>query len=116
MRYMIIVRADPHGEAAEMAAFHAELARAGVLLDANRLRPSSEGWRIRYGDGQRRELAGPFAGSQESIAAYTLIQVRSREEALAWARRFPAPGGPGRDGGEIELRLLSEPEECRAEA
>lgn len=122
MRFMIIVRATAQSEAGvlphpdeplmqEMAAYHEELARAGVLLDGAGLRPSREGWRIHYQNGQGRVLDGPFAETKELIAGYTLIQVRSREEAMEWARRFPAPFGREGDGGVIELRQLYEMED-----
>lgn len=101
MRFMIIVRATadsesgappPAGLVDRMAAFHEQLSRAGVLLDANGLRPSAEGWRVQHAPGQRpRVIDGPFAEAKELIAGYTLIQVRSREEAMEWSRRFPAP-------------------------
>ncbi|SFC96032.1 YciI family protein [Massilia yuzhufengensis] len=117
MRFMIIVKATTDTEAgvlpgeplfAAMAAYHQELARAGVLLDANGLRPSSDGWRIGYREGRRSVVDGPFAETKELIAGYTLIQVRSREEAMEWARRFPAPHGEMADA-EIEVRQLYEP-------
>ncbi len=116
MRFMIIVRANKDTEAgvmpeeklmADMAAYHEELAKAGVLLDANGLQPSSKGARIRYSGGKRTVIDGPFAETKELIAGYTLIQVKSRDEAMEWARRFPAPFGEGRDG-EIEIRQLFE--------
>ena len=117
MRVMIIVRGNTssessalpdHQRTAEMAAFHDELARAGVLLDANGLKPTREAWRIRFDrDGQRRMIDGPFAETQELVAGYTLIQVRSREEAMEWARRFPAPMGAGVEA-TIEVRPLYE--------
>lgn len=116
MRFMIIVKATPDSEAgvmpeedlfAEMADYHEELSQAGVLLDASGLQPTSKGWRIRYAGGKRTVVDGPFAESKELIAGYTLIQVRSREEAMEWARRFPAPFGP-RAEGEIEVRQLFE--------
>jgi len=99
---MILVKATAASEAGEMpeaslmaamGAYHEELAKAGVLLDATGLQPTSKGWRIRYSGGQRSVIDGPFADTQEVIAGYTLIQVRSREEAMEWARRFPAPFG-----------------------
>jgi hypothetical protein len=92
---------------ADMAAFHEELARAGVLLDASGLQPSSTGFRVRWDGAGQRVIDGPYAESKELIAGYTLIQVRNREEALAWARRFPNPMGEGREG-EIEVRPLYE--------
>ena len=118
MRFMILVRATDMTEAgefppdtdrlmADMATFHEELAQAGVLLDANGLQPSSQGFRIRHEGGRIQVIDGPFAESKELVAGYTLIQVRSREEALAWARRFPNPMGEGRRG-EIEVRPLYE--------
>jgi hypothetical protein len=116
MRFMIIVKGNKDSEAgvmpeeklmADMATYHEELARAGVLLDAHGLHPTSKGFRIRYAGGKRTVIDGPFAESKELIAGYTLIQVKSREEALEWARRFPAPFGEGKDG-EIEIRQLFE--------
>jgi hypothetical protein len=92
---------------AEMTRFHEELAKAGVLLDANGLQPSAKGWRIRYEGGRRTITDGPFADTKELIAGYTLIQVRSREEAMEWGRRFPAPMGT-REDSEIEVRQLYE--------
>jgi hypothetical protein len=90
-----------------MTAYHEELAKAGVLLDASGLRPSAQGWRVRYSGGKGTVIDGPFADTKELIAGYTLIQVRSREEAMEWARRFPAPFGESADG-EIEVRQLYE--------
>jgi len=121
MRYMIIVKATPESEAgvfppnmaelmAVMGTFHEELARAGVLLDASGLKPSSQGWRIRYDGKTRQVIDGPFTESKELIAGYTLIQVRSRDEALEWTRRFPNPVGEGM-AAEIEVRRLYEEED-----
>jgi hypothetical protein len=96
---------------AEMGAFHEELARAGVLLDRAGLKASRHGWRVAIGaDGQRRVLDGPFTESKELIAGYTLIQVRSRDEALEWSRRFPNPSLHG-GACEIEVRQLFEAED-----
>ena len=119
MRFMIIVRATRDTEAgvlpeekliAEMAEYHEELAKAGVLLDASGLQPSSKGARIRYSGGKRTLIDGPFAETKELIAGYTLIQVKSRDEAMEWARRFPAPHGESAEG-EIEIRQLFELED-----
>jgi hypothetical protein len=113
---MIIVKATKDTEAgvmpeerliAEMAAYHEELAKAGVLLDASGLQPSSKGARLRYSGGKRTLIDGPFAETKELIAGYTVIQVKSRDEAMEWARRFPNPYGEGKDG-EIEIRQLFE--------
>ncbi|HEY0859232.1 MAG TPA: YciI family protein [Albitalea sp.] len=115
MRFMMMVRANDQTEAGEMpddeelmaamADYHEQLAQAGVLLDASGLQPSAKGWRVRHAGGRATVIDGPFAESKELIAGYTLIQVRSREEAREWARRFPAPFGAGNDG-EIEVRPL----------
>lgn len=118
MRYMIIVKATPESEAettpapepellAEMLDYHEQLMKAGALLDGSGLRPSSEGWRIRYEGDARTVIDGPFAETKELIAGYTLIQVKSREEAMEWARRFPNPVGRGKPA-EIEVRPLYE--------
>ena len=116
MRFMIIVKATEESEAGvmpeeelfdEMATYHEELMKAGVLLDASGLHPSSKGWRVRYGGSGPTTVDGPFAESKELIAGYTLIEVDSREEALEWSRRFPNPRGRGRPC-EIEVRQLFE--------
>ena len=116
MKFMMIVRATPETEAgifpdddtlmATMAAYNEELGRAGVLLDAAGLQPSAKGWQIRYrADGSQRVVDGPFAEAKELIAGYTLIDVRSRDEAMEWARRFPAPMGAGAEA-VLEVRPL----------
>lgn len=119
MRFMIIVKATGDSEAgvmpeekliAAMATYHEELAKAGVLLDASGLQPSAKGWRVRYSGGKRTVIDGPFAETKELIAGYTLIQVKSREEALEWTRRYPNPVGEGA-AAEIEVRQLFELED-----
>ncbi len=120
MRFMIIVKATADSEAgvmptddglmSTMAEYHEQLAKAGVLLDASGLQPSSKGWRIRYDGSRRSTIDGPFTEAKELIAGYTLIQVRSRDEALEWARRFPNPALDGGDA-EIEVRQLYELED-----
>lgn len=119
MRYMIIVKASPESEAgvmpseallAEMATYHEELAKAGVLLDGSGLKASSTGWKVRYRGNKRTVVDGPFTEAKEMIAGYTLIQVKSREEALEWTRRFPNPRGNNLDC-EIEVRQLFELED-----
>lgn len=120
MRFMIAVKATkdteagimPKGKEMEelmgsMAVFHEEMARAGVLLDASGLQPSSKGWRIKYEGNKRTVVDGPFTEAKELIAGYTLIQVKSKEEAMEWSRRFPNPAGPGNEA-EIEVRQLYE--------
>lgn len=120
MRFMIIIKATTDSEAgvmpppsllAAMGTFHEELARAGVLLDGAGLRASSHGWRVQIGgDGQRRIVDGPFIESRELIAGYTLIQARSRDEAIEWSRRYPNPTLHG-SACEIEVRQLFEAED-----
>ena len=114
MRFMIMVRANAQSESgqmpeeallAAMAAYHEQLAQAGVLLDANGLKPSAQGFRVSYHLGRPTVVDGPFAESKELIAGYTLIEARSQEEAMEWARRFPAPYGDAIDS-EIEVRPL----------
>jgi hypothetical protein len=111
MRFMIVVKATRDSEAgvmppekliAEMQKYHEELARAGVLLDASGLQASSKGWRVQYRGGKRTVVDGPFAETKELIAGYTIIQVKSREEALEWTRRFP---NPAIDGGDCEIEV-----------
>jgi hypothetical protein len=119
MRFMIIVKSTPEFEAettpqmpdeklmAAMADYHEALSQAGVLLDGSGLQPSRKGWRIQY-DGQKRTVIdGPFAEAKELIAGFTTIQVRSREEALEWSRRYPNPVGE-HAAAVIEVRQLYE--------
>lgn len=116
MRFMIIVKATRDSEAGvmpeesligQMATYHEELAKAGVLLDASGLQRSAKGWRMKYSGGRRTVTDGPFAQTKDLIAGYTIIQVKSREEALAWTKRFPNPAGEGKEA-EIEVRQLFE--------
>jgi len=115
MRFMILVKATKDSEAgvmpdekllAPMAAYHEELAKAGVLLDASGLQPTSKGARIKFSNGKATFIDGPFTESKELIAGYTIIQVKSREEGIEWAKRFPSPHGDAE--GEIEIRQLFE--------
>ena len=119
MRYMILVKATRDSEAgvmpadslfAEMAKYHEELAKAGMLIDGSGLKPSKHGWRIEYDGAGRTVVDGPFAETKELVAGYTIIQARSREEALEWTRRFP---NPAVDGGrcQIEVRPFYELED-----
>ena len=116
MRFLIMVKASRDSEAGvmpeekligEMAQYHEELAKAGMLLDGSGLKPTSKGWRIKYSGGRRTLTDGPFAETKELLAGYTLIKVKSREEAIEWTKRFPNPAGEGKDA-EIEVRELFE--------
>ena len=119
MRFMILVKATKDSEAGAkpreelfdaMADYHEQLVKAGVLLDASGLQPSSKGWRIKYSGSKRTVIDGPFTEAKELVAGYTIIQVKSREEAIEWARRFPNPAVDGKDG-EIEIRQMFELED-----
>jgi hypothetical protein len=124
MRFMILVKATRDSEAGkqapeslfgEMATYHEQLAKAGVLLDGSGLQPSAKGWRIRYSGNKRTVVDGPFAETKELVAGYTLIQTKTREEALEWARRFPNPS-IDRGEAEIEVRQLYELEDFEPNA
>ena len=119
MRFMMIVKATKDSEKGvmpgeklinEMQKYHEELQKAGVLLDGSGLKASRHGWRVKYAGSKRTVVDGPFAEAKELIAGYTLIQVKTREEAMEWARRYP---NPSNDGGEaeIEVRQLFELED-----
>jgi hypothetical protein len=117
MRFMIIVKATKDSEAGVMppqklfkvmADYHEELAKAGVLLDASGLRPSNAGWRIKWSGGRKSIVDGPFTETKELVAGYTIIETKSREEALEWTKRFP---NPMVQDGEIEVRQLAELED-----
>jgi hypothetical protein len=116
---MIVVKATKDTEAgkmpeekliAAMATYHEELVKAGVLLDASGLQPSSKGWRVKYLGGRRSVVDGPFIEAKELIAGYTIFQVKSREEAIEWTKRFPNPVGEIAEA-EIEVRQLFELED-----
>jgi len=116
---MMIVKATRDSEAgvmppetliAEMQRYHEGLQKAGVLLDASGLQASSKGWRVKYSGTKRTVVDGPFAEAKELIAGYTVIQVKSREEAMEWARRYPNPSIDGKEA-EIEVRQFFELED-----
>ena len=111
---MILVKATADSEAGAlptenlleaMADYHEQLAQAGVLVDANGLQPTSEGWRIEWSAGRKIVTDGPFAETKELIAGYTIIDVPSRQEAVVWAGRFP---NPAVGDGAIEVRRIYE--------
>ena len=115
MRFMIIRKADPQTEASAkpskalvdaMMAYNEEMIRAGVMLGGDGLKPSIRGARIKFSRGKPNVTDGPFAEAKELVAGYTIIQVGSREEALAWATKWPAEDGDGEV--ELELRELYE--------
>ena len=119
MRFMVIVKANKDSEAgimpnqkllAEMGKFNEELVKAGVLLAADGLQPSSKGKRVRFSGEKRTVIDGPFSETKELIAGFWLWQVRSMEEAVEWVKR--APFG---DGAEIEVRQVFEMDDFGAE-
>ena len=117
MRFMMIVKANKDSEAgvmpgdemiAEMTRYNEKLQEAGVLIDLCGLQPSSKGARVKFTpEGKRTVINGPFAETKDLIAGYWLIQVKSKEEAIEWAKRAPAPHGAGVET-EIEVRQLFE--------
>jgi hypothetical protein len=112
MKFIILVKATKDSEAgrmppesllAEMGAFHEEMHKAGVLVDGAGLQRSEKGWRVKYAKGGKRTFVdGPFTETKELVAGYTIIDVKSREEAIAWTKRFP---NPSLDGGEAEIEV-----------
>ena len=113
MRFMVMVPADGNSEAGvlptereltEMMQFNEQLVKAGIMLAGEGLHPSSRGVRIRFGeDGKKTVIDGPFTESKELIAGFWIWQVKSREEAIEWAKRAPFPAGV-----QLELRQIFE--------
>ena len=100
MRFMVIVKASKDSEAgalpdekllADMGKYNEELAKAGVLLAAEGLQPSSKGARVKFSGSKRTVVDGPFSEIKELIAGFWLIQVKSKEEAIEWVKRCPNP-------------------------
>jgi hypothetical protein len=117
MRFMVMVKANKDTEAgvppdekmlSEMTAFNEELSKAGVLLAGEGLQPSSKGARIKFSGSKRNVVDGPFTEAKELIAGFWLWQVRSKEEAIEWAKRCPNPTGAE---GELEIRQIFEAED-----
>ncbi|HEY7208994.1 MAG TPA: YciI family protein [Bryobacteraceae bacterium] len=115
MKFIMIVKASKDSEAgvmppeeliSAMTRYNEELMKAGMLLDAAGLQPSSKGARIQYSGGKPTVIDGPFAETKELIAGFWIIQAKSREEAVEWAKRAPAPHPGG--AGEIEVRQFFE--------
>jgi hypothetical protein len=119
MRFMMLVKASKESEAgvlpeekliAAMAKYNEELMKAGALLDLSGLKPSSAGARVTFGQGKPKVIDGPFTESKELIAGYWLVQMKSKEEAIEWAKRVPF------DDGEIEIRPLYEIDDFKPSA
>jgi len=118
MRFMILVKADKDSEAGvlpskeiltEMGRFNEQLVKAGVMLAAEGLQPSSKGARVRFTPGKETVIDGPFAETKELIAGFWLWQVKSKEEAIEWLKRAPFGGGM-----EVEIRQVFEAEDFGA--
>ena len=119
MRVMVIVKATKSSEAgtfpaektkkmlAEMGKFNEELVKAGIMLTADGLHPSSKGKRVRFSGGKTTVIDGPFAETKELVAGFWLWQVKSIDEALEWARRCPDPM-PGEEEAVLEIRPIFE--------
>jgi len=114
MRFMMIVKASKEFEAgkmpsdelvAAMGRYNDEMRKAGILVDLAGLQPTSKGARIEFSGGTKTVIDGPFAETKEVIGGFWIINVRSKEEAMEWAMRAPAPHGEGKDA-EIEIRQI----------
>jgi hypothetical protein len=117
MRFMMVVKADKHSEAGvlpneqlltEIGQDNEELAKAGVLLAAEGLQPSSKGAHVKFSGDKRTVIDGPFSKTKALIAGFWLIQVKLKEEAIAWIKRCP---NPHHTETEIEIRQVFEAED-----
>jgi hypothetical protein len=120
MRFMMIVKANEDSEAgvmpspesiAAMGRYNEELIKAGILLGAEGLQSSAKGARVRSEGGKLTVKDGPFSETKELIAGFWIIDVKDRDEALAWVRRIPFE-----DGQEIELRKVFEASDFPADS
>jgi len=124
MRVIVFIKANAESEAGVMPSeklisammkFNEELVKAGVLLGAEGLYPSSKGVRVRFADDKTTVIDGPFAETKELVAGFWLWQVKSIDEAIAWVKRIPAdPDGSVKEA-EVEIRPIFEAEDFSAE-
>jgi hypothetical protein len=114
MRFMMIVKGNTESEAgqmpseqelAEMAQYNEQLVKAGVMLDGVGLHPTAKGFKVKFDGNKRSIVDGPFAEAKECVAGYWIIQTKTREEAIEWARKVPFKEG------EIEVRQVHELED-----
>jgi len=114
MRFMVLVKANKDSEAGvlpdpklllEMGNFNEELIRAGVMLAGEGLQASSKGARVKFSGTNRTIIDGPFSGTEDLVAGFWIFQVKSKEEAIEWARRIPFTEG------EVEIRQIFEAED-----
>ena len=122
MRVMVIIKANKESEAGvlpdqklltEMGRYNEELVKAGVMLAAEGLHPSSKGSRVRFSGKNRTVIDGPFAETKELIAGFWMWRVKSMDEAVEWLKRCPSPTDA--TDGEIEIRQVFEMEDFGAE-
>ena len=122
MRVMVFIKGDQKSEAgvlpdekfvAEMMQYNEELVKAGVMLAAEGLHPSSKGARVKFSGTKTTVVDGPFTEAKELIAGFWLWQVKSMDEAIEWVKRCPSPAGA--EEGEIEIRPVFEMDEFGAE-
>ncbi len=115
MRVMVLIKGDKESEAgvlpdekfvAEMMQYNEELVKAGVMLAAEGLYPSSKGVRVKFSGEKTTVIDGPFTEAKELIAGFWLWQVKSMDEAIEWVKRIPSPAGA--QEGEIEIRPVFE--------
>jgi hypothetical protein len=124
MKFMMLIKADANTEAGKMpdeailvamGKYNEELIKAGVLLAGEGLQPSSKGARVRFAGGKTTVIDGPFAETKELVAGFWMIQVKSKAEAIEWAKRVPFDpnGASATTGGvgEIEIRQVFEAED-----
>jgi hypothetical protein len=120
MRFMMIVKASKESEAgimpsekliAAMTKYNEELMKAGLLVDLSGLQASSKGARVKFSAGKRTVIDGPFTETKELIAGYWIIDVKSKTEAIEWAKRAPCDAEGPSSEGEIEIRQFFELED-----
>jgi hypothetical protein len=118
---MVIVKASKESEAGVMPStelltamgkFNEELAKAGIMISGDGLKPTSQGKRVEFSGNKRVVTDGPFAETKELIAGFWIWEVHSMDEALEWVKRCP---NPHNDGGTIEIRPFFEAEDFGAE-
>ena len=122
MRFMMMIKADKNSEAgvlpdekvfAAMGRYNSELIKAGAMLDGAGLHPSSKGAKVQFRSGKPSVVDGPFSEAKELIAGFWIIQAKSKEEAIEWAKRVPFNAD---EDGEIEVRQIYESEDFGAAA
>jgi hypothetical protein len=118
MRFLVLVKANKDSEAGgvpdqklfeEMGKYNEELTKAGVLLAAEGLHPSSKGARVKFSGKKRTVTDGPFPETEQLVAGFWIWKVKSKDEAIEWLKRAPFDGG-----AEIELRPVFEMEDFGA--